>query len=152
MNSGHSQGLDRPPASVQQANPYRATDTLRNTPIRQSLLTSTLESPAADRVALLRSSPIVSLFVLAGVAGFACYAASFGLVQISRLDGNSFTYTALNVLAAALVLISMVDQFNLGSLLTQVTWIATGLVGMYRRRQSVKVLLPTQVVPEGQPA
>lgn len=121
-----------------------------NTPIRLQPIRSRLDSLAADGVALRRSSPIVSLFVLAGVAGFACYAASFGLVQISRLDGNSFTYTALNVLAAALVLISMVDQFNLGSLLTQVTWIATGLVGTYRRRQPVKTLLPARAVPEGQ--
>lgn len=123
-----------------------------NTPIQLRPIQSKLKSLAADGATLLRSSLIVTLFVLAGVAGFACYAASFGLVQISRLDGNSFTYTALNVLAASLVLISMVDQFNLGSLLTQVTWIATGLVGMYRRRQSVKVLLPTQPAPEGQPA
>ncbi len=75
----------------------------------------------------------MSLFVLAGVAGFCCYALSFALVQLQRLDGNGSTYTAFNVLAAALVLVSMQDQFNLGSMLTQLTWIGVGLVGLVRR-------------------
>lgn len=86
-----------------------------------------MEVPEGDDVVEM------SLFVLTGVAGFCCYAVSFALVQLERLDGNSAQYTALNVLAAALVLASMNDQFNLGSMLTQLTWIGVGLVGLVRR-------------------
>lgn len=75
----------------------------------------------------------MNVFVLAGVLGFGFYALSFGLVQLQRLDGNGTRYTFLNLVAAALVLTSMAEQFNLGSLLTQVTWIGAGLVGLYRR-------------------
>ncbi len=76
----------------------------------------------------------MSVLVAAGVAGFGLYAVAFASVQIGRLDGNGIVYTMANVAAAALVLVSMVEQFNLGSLLTQVTWIAVGIVGLIRRR------------------
>ncbi len=75
----------------------------------------------------------MSPFVLAGVAGFGFYALSFALVQINRMDGNGANYTLMNTIAAALVLASMGEQFNLGSLLTQVSWIGIGIVGLARR-------------------
>lgn len=75
----------------------------------------------------------MSLLVFAGLLGFATYAISFALVQIGRMDGNSLAYTLCNIAAASLVLVSMFDQFNLGSLLTQLTWIGVGVVGVGRR-------------------
>ena len=75
----------------------------------------------------------MSLLVFAGLAGFAMYAFSFAMVQLGRMDGNGLTYTVCNMAAAALVLLSMFDQFNLGSLLTQLTWIGVGFVGVGRR-------------------
>lgn len=75
----------------------------------------------------------MSLLVFAGLAGFVTYALSFAMVQLGRMDGNGLAYTLCNMLAAALVLVSMFDQFNLGSLLTQLTWIGVGVVGVGRR-------------------
>lgn len=137
--------------------PYVDPDERANTPMPRRPAGSTLKQLATDGVALVPEFPIVTLFVAAGVAGFACYAASFALVQIGRLDGNSITYTLTNMAAAAFVLVSMVEQFNLGSLLTQVTWIGTGVVGVYRRRQSLRspsatAVVPQHLTPEGQPA
>lgn len=88
----------------------------------------------------------MSLLVAAGVAGFGLYAAAFASVQIGKLDGNGVAYTIANVAAAALVLVSMVEQFNLGSLLTQVTWIAVGLVGLFRRRNDRAIAAATQTL------
>lgn len=85
----------------------------------------------------------MSVLVAAGVAGFGLYAGAFASVQIGRLDGNGLAYTICNVAAAALVLISMIEQFNLGSLLTQVTWIAAGIVGIVRRRSGEGVAAQT---------
>lgn len=78
----------------------------------------------------------MSVPVLAGLFGFVAYVLPFALVQVGRLDGNSRTFTVCNMTASALVLISMLDQFNLGSALTQVTWLAMGLLGLARRMQS----------------
>lgn len=75
----------------------------------------------------------MSLLVFVGLIGFATYAVSFALVQVGRMDGNGLAYTLCNIAAASLVLVSMFDQFNLGSLLTQLTWIGVGIVGVGRR-------------------
>ena len=78
-------------------------------------------------------------FQLTGVIGFIVYIFAFGRVQFGWLDGNSATYSALNVLAASLVAISLFAEFNLSSALIQGSWIAIGLSGIFRR-MSVKAV------------
>ncbi len=74
------------------------------------------------------------LFDLIGVVGFVLYMLAYGLLQIGRISGQSYSYTLMNMVAATLVLISLVNQFNLASLLIQVSWIAISVVGLYRLR------------------
>lgn len=90
----------------------------------------------------------MSLLVFAGLLGFAAYAVSFALVQIGRMDGNSLTYTLCNITAASLVLVSMFDQFNLGSLLTQLTWIGVGVVGVGRRLLDVHSIESNETITQ----
>lgn len=70
---------------------------------------------------------------IAGVVGFLFYIASFGAVQFGLLNGNSAAYSILNVIAASLVAVSLVAEFNLSSALIQTSWIAIGLVGLAMR-------------------
>lgn len=72
-------------------------------------------------------------FQLVGIVGFIVYVFAFGRVQFGWLDGNSATYSALNVLAASLVAISLFAEFNLSSALIQGSWIVIGLVGIFKR-------------------
>lgn len=74
------------------------------------------------------------LFDLIGVAGFVFYMLAYGLLQLGRISGRSYTYTVMNMIAASLVLISLVHQFNLASLLIQLAWIAISIVGLIRMR------------------
>ncbi len=68
-----------------------------------------------------------------GVLGFLTYLFSFGAVQFGILDGNSTTYSLCNVLAAVLVAISLIADFNLASALIQGSWIVIGLTGLALR-------------------
>ena len=68
-----------------------------------------------------------------GIIGVAFYICNYFLLQVNLLDGNSITYTILNLLAATLVLISLVNTFNLPSVLIQVSWILISLVGIVLR-------------------
>ena len=72
-------------------------------------------------------------YELVGVAGFVCYLAAFGSVQLGALDGNSTAYSLANVLAAMLVAISLISEFNLASALIQGSWIVIGLSGLALR-------------------
>lgn len=78
------------------------------------------------------------LFELIGIAGFVFYMLAYGLLQTGRISGQSYSYTLLNMLAATLVLISLMHQFNLASLLIQLSWILISLVGLYRLRFRVR--------------
>lgn len=68
-----------------------------------------------------------------GVIGSLLYIMSFYLVQTGRTCGNGFFYAGAKVLAAACVLISLVNAFNLASFLIQVSFIAIGVWGMARK-------------------
>jgi len=76
-----------------------------------------------------------SIFELLGVAGFLFYMLSYGLLQLGRISGSSFCYTLMNIFAAILVLMSLVNQFNLASVLIQVSWIIISVVGLTRMWQ-----------------
>jgi len=69
---------------------------------------------------------------LLGVVGFIFYMLAYGLLQLGKLSGQCYSYTLLNMLAASLVLISLVHQFNLASALIQVSWIVISIVGLLR--------------------
>jgi len=72
-------------------------------------------------------------FRVAGLFGFFVYMASFAALQFKLLDGQSLIYTGLNVLAASLVLVSLMVDFNLSSALIQISWITIGCAGFLFR-------------------
>ena len=80
----------------------------------------------AEQIFDLTTNPLKA----AGVLGFLAYMASFALLQARVVDGNGPVYALLNVIAAALVLVSLADAFNLASLLIQLSWIVIGLGGL----------------------
>lgn len=65
-----------------------------------------------------------------GVLGFLTYITAFGSVQFGLLDGNSTTYSLANILAASLVAVSLIAEFNLASALIQGSWIVIGFAGL----------------------
>ena len=69
---------------------------------------------------------------LSGVAGFIFYMLAYGLLQMGKISGQGYCYTCMNMAAAILVLLSLVHQFNLASVLIQLSWIVISLVGLYR--------------------
>lgn len=72
----------------------------------------------------------MTIVQLIGIAGFLTYLASFGALQLRMIDGNGTLYAVMNILAASLVLVSMIEEFNLASTLISVSWIIIGFVGL----------------------
>lgn len=72
-----------------------------------------------------------------GVLGFICYIAGFGAVQLGAMDGNSATYSLINIVAASLVAVSLLAEFNLASALIQGSWITIGIIGLTLRAHKV---------------
>ncbi|MCY4180032.1 MAG: hypothetical protein OXC60_05890 [Litoreibacter sp.] len=79
--------------------------------------------------------PVIELHAVlqgVGVLGFVTYMGAFAALQMGRLDGNGVAYALLNVVAAGLVLVSLLSAFNLASMLIQISWIVIGGVGIWR--------------------
>lgn len=68
----------------------------------------------------------------AGLAGVALYLGSYALLHTGFLRGSGFAYAVLNLCAASLVLLSLIEEFNLSSAIIQISWIIISLFGIAR--------------------
>lgn len=89
----------------------------------------------------------MTTFQIIGLLGFLTYLGSFGALQARLVDGNGALYGLLNILAAALVLISLTEAFNLASALIQISWIIIGVGGLIGRFLVTKRRSIDQVTP-----
>lgn len=67
---------------------------------------------------------------LVGVCGTLLYLVCYFLTQTGTLTAPGYLYSLLNMLAACLVGISLLYDFNLASALIQVSWIVISLFGV----------------------
>lgn len=70
-----------------------------------------------------------------GVLGVLLYLVSYFLLQIERLRFDDYSYLVINMLAAILITISLISQFNLSAFLVEVLWAIISVVGIVRRWQ-----------------
>ena len=81
------------------------------------------------------------LIGLIGLAG--CLAAYAGL-QLGRLQADDYAYIGLNILGPACLLYSLMHDFNLAAVITQITWMSLSVLGLAktmsaRRRKTSSV-------------
>ena len=68
-----------------------------------------------------------------GVLGFITYVATFFALSLRILTSEHLTYFALNIAAAAMVMVSLIHEFNLASALIQSFWILIGVIAVVLR-------------------
>jgi hypothetical protein len=76
--------------------------------------------------------PSALLFDGIGLVGVALYIGAYAGLQFGFIKGSGYTYTILNMTAAAMVLVSLYNNFNLSSAIIQMTWIAISIFGLTR--------------------
>jgi len=67
-----------------------------------------------------------------GNLGVVMIVGSYFLVQIGKMSGASLTYTLLNGLGAAFIMVSLYFDFNLSAFIVELFWILISLVGLVR--------------------
>ena len=70
-----------------------------------------------------------------GVLGVLLYLVSYFLLQIERLRFDDYSYLVINMLAAVLIIVSLISQFNLSAFLVEVLWAIISVVGIVLRWQ-----------------
>ncbi|MEJ6388129.1 Crp/Fnr family transcriptional regulator [Gymnodinialimonas ulvae] len=74
----------------------------------------------------------LTIWTAFGLLGVILYLTAYGALQLGFLRGSSPVYTILNLLAASFVLFSLMEAFNMSSLLIQVSWITLSIIGLAR--------------------
>ena len=72
------------------------------------------------------------LYDLVGIVGVALVVGSYLALQLERLASGALSYSVLNALGAALILVSLLHEFNLSAFVIEAFWLAISLVGVVR--------------------
>jgi paired small multidrug resistance pump len=70
---------------------------------------------------------------VSGGIGVVLIVAAYLLLQLERVSGNGLMYLTMNAVGAALILLSLLYEFNLPAFLMEVFWFAISLMGIARR-------------------
>jgi hypothetical protein len=76
----------------------------------------------------------MSIYTIIGLFGVAAYVSAYALLQLDRLKSDDNLYLLLNGLGSALILVSLLDAFNLPSFITQALWLVFTIIGFFRAR------------------
>ena len=69
---------------------------------------------------------------LAGNLGVLLMILAYLLLQLGKLPSSAVSYSLMNALGAALVIISLVFNFNLSAFLMEAFWLLISLLGLIR--------------------
>ena len=79
------------------------------------------------------------IFDIIGLMGVTLILVVYGLVHLDRIDVKKITFSVLNAIGAALILVSLYVDYNLPAVTIEVAWILISLYGIYaaiRRKKS----------------
>ncbi len=74
----------------------------------------------------------LTLYSLVGMCGAFGYLLSYALLQLKRDYAKTMSYSLLNLFSALLVAISLLKDFNAGSMFIQLSWILISVYGVVR--------------------
>lgn len=90
----------------------------------------------------------LDLYDVIGLVGTFCYFLAYYLLMSRRMQSDTYGYVSLNLLAAVLVVISLVEHFNFASFMIQSGWIIISLLGICNIFKSRKKTITEDVLIE----
>jgi hypothetical protein len=69
---------------------------------------------------------------LLGNIGVALIIGPYLLLQTGHLEARGFGFSLLNALGALLILVSLLDQFNLSAFVIEAFWLVISVYGLWR--------------------
>ncbi len=70
------------------------------------------------------------IFDLIGTAGVALIVAAYFLLTVRRIESDDLGYALMNAIGAALIIFSLVFDFNFSAFLMEVFWLLISLAGV----------------------
>jgi len=70
-----------------------------------------------------------------GIAGVILLVITYLLLQVNKLQSAGLLYSLLNAFGAGLIILSLLDNFNLSAFLMELAWLAVSIYGIFRGRR-----------------
>ncbi|MEM9724845.1 MAG: hypothetical protein AAF909_05200 [Pseudomonadota bacterium] len=67
-----------------------------------------------------------------GIVGVALVVCAYFLLQTERLTINDLSYSLLNLIGSAMILLTLFYTFNLASFVIEIFWLGISLIGVAR--------------------
>lgn len=80
----------------------------------------------------------MTLFDILGLIGVFIILLVYGLLQAEKISASDWRFSALNALGAALILVSLIFDFNLPAFVIEFAWLAISLFGLAKGLRSRK--------------
>ncbi len=80
-----------------------------------------------------------TFYDFAGNIGVALIIVTYFLLQLGKMKSTSYSYSLLNAIGAALVILSLVNRFNLSAFIVEAFWLIISIVGLIRFANSKKL-------------
>lgn len=74
----------------------------------------------------------ITIFDVLGTIGVAMIITTYVLLQTGRLQSTQLSYSLLNAVGAALILISLYYSFNLSAFIVEAFWLIISVYGIVR--------------------
>lgn len=74
----------------------------------------------------------INIFDLIGLAGTVLVLVGYALPQLGRLRQDSLAYLLINLAGASLIIVSLLNKFNLSAFLLEAAWALISLYGIWR--------------------
>jgi len=66
-----------------------------------------------------------------GLIGVACILFTYAALQLEKLDPKALPYSFLNALGSALIVLSLLQDFNLSAFVIEAAWFVISIFGMF---------------------
>jgi hypothetical protein len=76
--------------------------------------------------------PLFQAHDVAGITGVVLIIGAYFLLQSRRMSGTGLAFPLINAVGAALILVSLTQQFNLAAFMVEVFWLLISLFGVTR--------------------
>ncbi|MCB9259328.1 MAG: hypothetical protein H6612_08230 [Ignavibacteriales bacterium] len=64
---------------------------------------------------------------------------SYLLLQLKKIDSSTLMYSLMNLIGASLVIISLLENFNVSAFIIEAFWVAISLIGIVKNFSKPKL-------------
>lgn len=73
-----------------------------------------------------------SMYDLLGNIGVFFIIISYLLLQLNKIKSSDLRYSLMNLIGASLVIISLIENFNMSALVIEVFWVGISVIGIIK--------------------